>query len=92
LRAQQASPTVKVSFEGISSSGAIARAQYSLDGGEWQIAFPEGLLSDAPKETYRLELHGLASGEHTIAVQIIDRYENASTSKVTFNVTANTSK
>ena len=92
LRAQQASPTVQVSFKGISSSGAIARAQYSLDGGEWQIAFPEGLLSDAPKETYRLELHGLASGEHTIAVQITDRYENASTSKVTFNVTANTSK
>jgi len=92
LRAAQASPTVKVTFDGVSSSGAIARAQYSLDGGDWQIAFPAGLLSDAPKESYQLELHGVAPGEHTIAVRITDQYENATTAKVTFSVSASKSK
>jgi hypothetical protein len=92
LHAEQASPTAKVTFDGISASGAIARAQYSLDGGDWQIAFPVGLLSDAPKESYQLELHGLASGEHTIAVRVTDRYENATTAKVTFTVSAQKSK
>jgi sugar lactone lactonase YvrE len=92
LHAEQASPTAKVSFDGISSSGAIARAQYSLDGGDWQIAFPVGLLSDAPKESYQLELHGLATGEHTIAVRITDQYENATTAKVTFSVSVGKSK
>jgi hypothetical protein len=92
LRAEQASPTVKISFDGVSSSGAIARAQYSLDGGDWQIAFPVGLLSDAPRESYQFELHDLAPGEHTIAVQIADHYENATTAKVTFTVSVHTSK
>jgi hypothetical protein len=92
LHAEQASPTAKVTFDGISSSGAIAHAQYSLDGGDWQIAFPVGLLSDAPKESYQLELHGLASGEHTIAVRITDQYENATTAKATFSVNAGKSK
>jgi sugar lactone lactonase YvrE len=88
LRAQQASPTVHVTFEGISSSAAIARAQYSLDGADWQVVFPIGLLSDAPKETYEFQLQGLAAGEHTIAVQISDRWGNTTSAKTTLTVTA----
>ncbi|HYL68658.1 MAG TPA: hypothetical protein VEX69_05800 [Candidatus Limnocylindria bacterium] len=77
---------VTVSFDASSSSAAIARAQYSLDAGEWQIIFPTGLLSDAPKETYQFQVSGLARGEHTIAVHIFDRFENTSAAKVTFEV------
>lgn len=73
-----------ISFEGVSSSAAIARAQYSLDAGDWQIILPTGLLSDAPKESYQFQVSGLSAGEHTIAVQIFDRFENTSTAKVTF--------
>ena len=88
LYAQQASPTVHVGFNGISSSAAIARAQYSLDGGDWQAVFPVGLLSDAPKESYQFQLQDLTAGEHTIAVQISDRYGNTTSAKTTFTVTA----
>ncbi|MGB0037195.1 MAG: hypothetical protein WBP79_17140, partial [Candidatus Acidiferrales bacterium] len=88
LRAETSSPNVKVIFDGISSSGAIARAQYSFDSGDWQIAFPVGLLSDAPKESYQIQLSSVAPGEHTIAVQVSDRFDNATTAKVTFTVPA----
>jgi len=78
--------SVTVSFDAVSSSAAVARAQYSLDAGDWQIIFPAGLLSDAPKESYQFLVSGLARGEHTIAVHIFDRFENSSAAKVTFEV------
>ena len=86
LRAEATAGGAKVTFEGISSTGTVARAQYSVDAGDWLVAFPTGLLSDAPKESYELQLAGLAAGEHTIAVQIADRFENTAAAKVTFTV------
>jgi hypothetical protein len=76
----------KASFDAISSSGPIAQAQYSIDSGDWQTIFPTGLLSDAPKESYFMELPGLSVGEHTLAVQVADRFGNTTTAKFTFTV------
>jgi hypothetical protein len=87
LRAESHSPTATVTFEAISAGGeALARAQYSLDASDWQIVYPVGLLSDSPKQSYRIQLTHLAPGEHTIAVQIADRFDNATSAKVTFVV------
>jgi len=86
LRTAQASPTVHVTFDAVSSSGVIAHAQYSLDAGDWQVAFPVGLLSDATSEKYEFQLEGLTPGEHTVAVQVSDRYDNSTSAKVTFTV------
>jgi outer membrane protein assembly factor BamB len=92
LRAQANSPSITVSFDAIGSSSAIEHAQYSIDAGDWLIVFPTGLLSDAPKENYRILLNGLAPGEHTIAVQVSDRFNNTTASKTTFTVGAHASK
>ena len=82
----------KITFEGISSAGAIERAQYSIDAGDWLIAFPVGLLSDAPVEAYEIRPSGLGVGEHTVAVQIADRFGNTAAAKITFTVPARASK
>jgi hypothetical protein len=71
-------------FDAASSSTAIARGQFSVDAGDWQILFPVGLLSDALRESYQITLAALPAGEHTIAVQVFDRYENSAAAKVTF--------
>jgi hypothetical protein len=92
LRADTRGAAVKVSFEAISPSAAIAQAGYSLDAREWQIVFPEGLLSDALKESYQIQLPDLLPGEHTIAVKISDRFNNETAAKVTFDVPARASK
>jgi hypothetical protein len=86
LRADANGPGVKISFNGISSTEAIERAQYSLDSGDWQVVLPIGQLSDAPTESYRLEIANVPPGEHTIAVQITDRFDNTTADKVTFVV------
>ena len=88
LRAAVSPGGAKISFDAISASGAVAGAQYSLDAGGWQTVFPAGQLSDAPKENYAIDLAGLAAGEHTLAVQITDRFDNTAAAKVTFAVSA----
>jgi WD40 repeat protein len=92
LRADTGSGPVKVTFDAISPSISIAHAQYSVDAGDWLTVFPMGLLSDAPKETYQIQLAGLSPGQHIISVQISDRYENTSAAKVTFVVPARDKK
>jgi hypothetical protein len=86
LRTDTSGAAARITFDGISSGLAIARAQYSVDAGDWLIVFPAGGLSDGPKESYQLELAGLAPGPHTIAVQIFDRFENTTAAQVTFTV------
>jgi hypothetical protein len=86
LRAGQGAPATVVSFDATSASGPIAHAQYSVDAGDWQVVFPTGLLSDAPKESYSIGLGNLPPGEHTLAVQVSDRYDNTASGKVTFTI------
>jgi len=92
LHAQSNSPTATVTFEAVGSSAAIEHAQYSVDAGDWLIVFPTGLLSDSPKETYQIQLSGLAPGEHTIAVQVSDRFANTTAAKITFSASGHSSK
>lgn len=88
LRAEASGDEAKVTFAASSSSGAVARALYSVDGGDWLVVFPIGDLSDAPKESYQFELRQLGAGEHTVAVQVADAYDNTTAAKVTFLVKA----
>ncbi|HXJ16173.1 MAG TPA: hypothetical protein VNM68_03145, partial [Candidatus Polarisedimenticolia bacterium] len=92
LHAGSAVPRSKASFEAVSASSTIDRAQYSIDAGDWQIVFPTGQLSDAQKENYEIELPALPPGEHTLAVQVSDRYDNTATSQVTFTVPPHAAK
>jgi hypothetical protein len=76
----------RASFDAVSAYGPIAEAQYSIDAGPWQTIFPVGQLSDAPKESYYIEVPGLTDGEHTIAVQVTDRFDNTAAAKTNFTV------
>jgi hypothetical protein len=80
-----ASGDATIRFTAHDSASAIARAEYSLDAGDWTLVYPTGRLSDSREEHYDLALKGLAAGEHTIAVRVYDRYENVTASKVTFH-------
>lgn len=84
LRADAKREAATIRFDAASPSRNLGRTQYSVDAGDWQIVFPVGQLSDAPKETYQIELTGLAPGEHTVAVQIADDFGNTAAAKVTF--------
>ncbi len=76
----------QIHFVARDSASAIARAEYSLDAGEWTLVYPNGRLSDALEEHYEIALKTLTPGEHTIAVRVYDRFENVTSAKVTFGV------
>jgi hypothetical protein len=59
----------------------VTSAEYSLDGGEWTVAAPVTKLSDSPELDYALSLDA-APGEHTVAVRVLDDYENLAAEKV----------
>jgi len=92
LRSDATSAAPEVTFDAICPSGALGRAVYSIDGGDWQIVFPTGLLSDSAKETYQIQLPGLTAGQHTVAVQVSDRFANTTVEKTTVSVASGSSK
>lgn len=79
---------VRVRFQASDPASSIARAQYSLDAGDWALVFPIGGLSDAPRENYDFQLQKVAPGEHTITVRVYDPFENVSSAKATIRVPA----
>jgi hypothetical protein len=69
------------------ATSSIARAQYSVDGGDWVLVAPIGNVSDALEERYEFSIAaGLTPGEHTIAVRAYDSFENVGSAKTTFVV------
>lgn len=91
LHAQANGSSAALTFGATSSSGAVARASYSVDSSDWQIVFPVGQLTDAPKEDYRWNVANLSPGEHTISVRVTDRFGNETAAKTTFTIASPTS-
>jgi hypothetical protein len=84
---------IHVHFRASDSFSAIKRAEYSLDGGDWQFVEPVGQLSDAKTEEYdfhvavpQLEaapalMAGSTANDHVVVVRAYDRFDNLATAK-----------
>ena len=72
---------LRVRWHAADALNDIAKAEYSLDGGDWTIAAPVSKLSDSLQLDYDLTLDA-SPGEHTIAVRVQDDFDNQSSAKV----------
>jgi hypothetical protein len=84
---------IQVHFRASDSFSSIKRAEYSLDGGDWQFVEPVGQLSDAKTEDYdfhvavpQLEaapalMAGSTANDHVVVVRAYDRFDNLATAK-----------
>jgi hypothetical protein len=88
LSADSVSAGVRVRFQASAPVSFIARAQYSLDSGDWTLVFPAGGLSDAPRENYDFQLQKISPGEHTVTVRVYDQFENVTSAKTTVRITS----
>jgi WD40 repeat protein len=79
---------VRVRFQASAPVSFIARAQYSLDAGDWTLVFPAGGLSDSARENYDFQVAKIQPGEHTVTVRVYDQFENVSTAEATVRVSA----
>jgi sugar lactone lactonase YvrE len=90
---KQSGAQMHVRFHAADSFSPIKRAEYSLDGGDWQFIEPVGHLSDSKTEDYdfrvtvpqpeaapalMLESTG---NDHVVVVRAYDRFDNLATAK-----------
>ncbi len=86
---------IRVRFRARDSYSAIKRAEYSIDGGDWEFVEPVGQLSDAKSEDYDFRVAApepetapppvasLIAGDHVIVVRAYDRFDNLTTARTT---------
>ena len=84
LAATRNAGKLQVRWHAADALNNIARAEYSLDGGEWKVAAPVTRLSDSLELDYdlALDIPSAEATEHTLAVRVEDTYGNQSTDKV----------
>ena len=84
---------IRVRFRAADSFSHIKRAEFSLDGSDWQFVEPAGKLSDAKAEDYDFQVSlppasappppvaASMSGDHIVIVRVYDRFDNLATGK-----------
>jgi sugar lactone lactonase YvrE len=80
LAAARSGGKVEVKWHAADALNNIAKAEYSIDGGDWTVVPPVTRLSDSPALDYDLSVNA-APGEHVIAVRVFDDYDNVATDK-----------
>ncbi|MGA9353907.1 MAG: hypothetical protein WBV46_09475 [Terriglobales bacterium] len=84
---------IHVRFRARDSFSNIKRAEYSLDGSDWQFVEPVGQLSDSKTEDYDFRVAvpepqapppavaAASSSDHVVVVRAYDHFDNLATSK-----------
>ncbi|MBZ5663041.1 MAG: hypothetical protein LAO30_00415 [Acidobacteriia bacterium] len=84
---------IRVRFRASDSFSPIKRAEYSLDGGDWQFIEPAGQLSDSKTEDYDFRadvpqpetapapMAESTGNDHVVVVRAYDRFDNLATAK-----------
>jgi sugar lactone lactonase YvrE len=81
-----AGQTAEVLFDATDLTSRIVRGEYSVDGGTWQLIFPEDGIADSSHESFKVRVTFDKPGEHLIAFRCADSSSNVGTAKVTATV------
>ncbi len=85
---------IHVRFRARDSFSPMKRAEYSLDGGDWQFVEPVGQLSDSKTEDYDFRvavpqpeaaptpMAENTGNDHVVVVRAYDRFDNLATAKI----------
>lgn len=73
---------VRVTFEANDVSSYINRAEYSIDGGEWQSVYADDGISDSTKERYTFEVMLKNAGEYSVTLRVFDQSGNVGNARV----------
>ena len=76
----------EVQFSARVLAGRIATAEFSVDGKEWRLVFPEDGIADSRQEDYRILTPELSTGEHLIGIRASDRNGNTGTTKMVVKI------
>ena len=75
------STPAKAMFAATDRVSYLVRAEYSINGGEWRPLYADDGISDAPTETYSVDVPA-ASGEYAVTIRVYDVNGNAGNARV----------
>ncbi|MEP7362191.1 MAG: hypothetical protein ABI972_02965 [Acidobacteriota bacterium] len=82
LQASRSGARITASWKAADSLNPIARAEYSLNGGDWTVVEPTTRLSDSLAHDYSLTIDNAPAGEVTIAIRLADDFDNQAAANV----------
>ncbi len=62
-------------------SSYLTRAEFNVNGGEWQAVYSDDGISDSPDERYTIDMTLKTPGEYTITLRVFDASGNAGNAK-----------
>ncbi len=72
----------RVTYEASDSSSFLNKAEYSVNGGDWQEVYADDGISDGARERYSLEIPLKNAGEYSISLRVFDANGNAGSARV----------
>ncbi|MEP7074641.1 MAG: hypothetical protein ABI878_02435 [Acidobacteriota bacterium] len=72
----------RIVFEATDASSYLTRAEYSVNGGEWQTVYADDGISDSPKERYPIDLLLSSPGEYSVTLRAYDVNSNSGNARV----------
>ena len=75
-QAQITGENARVMFIASDRGSYISRAEYSVNGGDWQAVYADDGISDGPEERYTLNVSLRSTGEHSITLRVFDANGN----------------
>ena len=81
LTATLAGNKISLRFRAADALSQLARAEYSINGGEWTLVEPTTRITDAKEHEYVIAFDKGAVSEQTIAVRVSDQFDNQSVEK-----------
>ncbi|MBI2892106.1 MAG: hypothetical protein HYY06_01040 [Deltaproteobacteria bacterium] len=78
-----AASALRVSGRAVDGFSPIARLEYAVDGGLWEVVFPSDDLLDGREEAFAFDVagDGLAPGSHVVTVRAFDEAGNQTTAR-----------
>ncbi|MGI8467534.1 MAG: hypothetical protein ACR2N3_03700 [Pyrinomonadaceae bacterium] len=72
----------RVTFEATDATGIVKRAEYSINGGDWQTVYSDDGISDSGRERYTIEIPLKTAGEYSITLRAFDDSGNTGNARV----------
>ena len=64
-------------FTASERSSRIARAEYSVNGGDWRSAAPDDGIADGPEERFTIDVPAASPGEYAVTLRVFDAAGNS---------------
>ncbi len=72
----------RVVFDASDAASYLTRAEYSVNGGEWQPVYADDGISDSPRERYTIDIPVKNAGEYAVTIRVYDVNANSGNARI----------